>query len=65
MNLAQIKVPLSVQLFLMSDQLHLAVHLPSLVSAAVMITVITTLAALYPAYRAARLPPVSAMSHFG
>jgi ABC-type lipoprotein release transport system permease subunit len=64
-NLAQIKVPLSVQLFLMSDQLHLAVHLPSLVSAAVMITVITTLAALYPAYRAARLPPVSAMSHFG
>jgi ABC-type lipoprotein release transport system permease subunit len=38
---------------------------PSLVSAAVMITVITTLAALYPAYRAASLPPVSAMSHFG
>jgi ABC-type lipoprotein release transport system permease subunit len=64
-NLAEIKVPLGVQLFLMSDQLHLAVHLPSLVSAAVMITVITTLAALYPAYRAARLPPVSAMSHFG
>jgi putative ABC transport system permease protein len=64
-NLAEIKVPLGVQLFLMSDQLHLAIHLPSLVSAAVMITVITTLAALYPAYRAARLPPVSAMSHFG
>jgi len=64
-NLAEIKVPLSVQLFLMSDQLHLAVHVSSLVSAAVMITVITTLAALYPAYRAASLPPVSAMSHFG
>jgi len=64
-NLAEIKVPLGVQLFLMSDQLHLAVHVPSLVSAATMITVITTLAALYPAYRAARLPPVSAMSHFG
>ena len=64
-NLAEIKVPLSVQLFLMSDELHLAVHVSSLVSAAVMITVITTLAALYPAYRAASLPPVSAMSHFG
>jgi ABC-type lipoprotein release transport system permease subunit len=64
-NLAEIKVPLSVQLFLMSDELHLAVHVSSLVSAAVMITGITTLAALYPAYRAASLPPVSAMSHFG
>jgi putative ABC transport system permease protein len=64
-NLANIKVPLGVQLFLMADQLHLAVHLPALLSAAFLITVITTLAALYPAYRAARLPPVSAMSHFG
>jgi ABC-type lipoprotein release transport system permease subunit len=36
-----------------------------LAKSVVMITVITTLAALYPAYRAARLPPVSAMSHFG
>jgi ABC-type lipoprotein release transport system permease subunit len=64
-NAAHIKVPLTVQLFLMSDQLHLAVHLGSLVRAAALITAITTLAALYPAYRAARLPPVSAMSHFG
>jgi ABC-type lipoprotein release transport system permease subunit len=65
LNAAKIKVPLSVQLFLMSDQLNLAVHLPALAQAIVTITLITTLAALYPAYRAARLPPVSAMSHFG
>jgi ABC-type lipoprotein release transport system permease subunit len=64
-NLANIKVPLGVQLFLMSDHLHLAVHASSLLSAGLMITLITTLAALYPAYRAASLPPVSAMSHFG
>jgi putative ABC transport system permease protein len=64
-NLANIKVPLGVQLFLMSDQLHLAVHAQALVGAALLITTITTMAALYPAYRAARLPPVSAMSHFG
>jgi ABC-type lipoprotein release transport system permease subunit len=64
-NAAKIQVPLSVQLFLMSDQIHLAVHLPALIQSALMITVITTLAAVYPAYRAARLPPVSAMSHFG
>ena len=64
-NSASIKVPLGVQLFLMSDRLHLAVHATTLVKAGLTITLITTLAALYPAYRAARLPPVSAMSHFG
>jgi hypothetical protein len=64
-NAASIKVPLSVQLFLMSDQLHLAIHFSALSQSVIMITAITTLAALYPAYRAARLPPVSAMSHFG
>lgn len=64
-NAAKIEVPLSVQLFLMSDKLHLAVHLSTLLKAGITITLITTLAALYPAYRAARLPPVSAMSHFG
>jgi ABC-type lipoprotein release transport system permease subunit len=65
LNSAHIKVPLSVQLFLMSDQLNLAIHASSLIQSALGITFITTLAALYPSYRAARLPPVSAMSHFG
>jgi putative ABC transport system permease protein len=64
-NAAHIRVPLSVQLFLMSDQLHLAIDVSALAKSVFMITCITTLAALYPAYRAARLPPVSAMSHFG
>ena len=64
-NRAQIGVPLSVQLFLMSDRLHLAIHASALAKSVFTITLITTLAALYPAYRAARLPPVSAMSHFG
>jgi putative ABC transport system permease protein len=64
-NAAHIRVPLSVQLFLMSDQLHLAIDVSALAKSVAMITAITTLAALYPAYRAARLPPVSAMSHFG
>jgi putative ABC transport system permease protein len=65
LNAAKIGLPLTVQLFLMSDTLYLAVHADMLVRAAVSITLITTLAALYPAYRAARLRPVSAMSHFG
>jgi putative ABC transport system permease protein len=65
LNAAKINLPLTVQLFLMSDKLYLAVHAGTLVNAAILITLITTLAALYPAYRAARLRPVSAMSHFG
>ena len=64
-NAARIHVPLSVQLFLMSDRVQLALHGGGLVRAALFITLVTTLAALYPAYRAARLKPVSAMSHFG
>jgi putative ABC transport system permease protein len=64
-NAAKIPVPITVQLFLMSDRIHLALHGGGLIRAALFITLVTTLAALYPAYRAARLKPVSAMSHFG
>jgi ABC-type lipoprotein release transport system permease subunit len=64
-NAARIHVPLSVQLFLMTDTISLSVHAGALVRSSILVTLITTLAALYPAYRAARLKPVSAMSHFG
>lgn len=64
-NALRIAVPLSVQLFLMSDRLHLAVHVGALASAVALLTVVTALAALYPSFRAARLKPVTAMSHFG
>jgi putative ABC transport system permease protein len=64
-NMAHLHVPITVQLFLMSDTLQLAMHGGVLLRAALLITFVTTLAALYPAYRAARLRPVSAMSHFG
>jgi ABC-type lipoprotein release transport system permease subunit len=36
-----------------------------LVGAIVTLTVVTTLAALYPSMRAARLRPIEAMAHFG
>ena len=64
-NGLHISVPLSVQLFLMSDKLHLAVHLGAVIGSVAMLTVVTALAALYPSFRAARLKPVTAMSHFG
>jgi ABC-type lipoprotein release transport system permease subunit len=64
-NLANIKVPLSVQMFLMRDTVSLRIE-PSALGAAIgMITFVTAGAALYPSLRAARLKPVDAMAHFG
>ncbi|MEO5767811.1 MAG: FtsX-like permease family protein [Polyangia bacterium] len=65
LNALNIAVPLTVQLFLMSDRLHVAVHLSALLSSVGLLTLVTALAALYPSFRAARLKPVTAMSHFG
>ena len=65
LNGLHVKVPISVQLFLMSDHLHLSVHGALLGQVIAGITLITGAAALYPSLRAARLRPVVAMSHFG
>jgi ABC-type lipoprotein release transport system permease subunit len=65
LNSANIHVPLSVQLFLMSDTLKLSVLPSALGGAIALISIVTAVAALYPALRAARLKPVDAMSHFG
>lgn len=65
LNALHISTPVSVQLFLMSDKLQLAVHPGQVVFAVVLLTVVTALAAFYPSFRAARLRPIEAMSHFG
>jgi ABC-type lipoprotein release transport system permease subunit len=65
LNALHIHVPISVQLFLMSNHLHLSVHPGAIGRAVLLISVITGVAALYPALRAARLRPVTAMQHFG
>jgi putative ABC transport system permease protein len=65
LNSAQIHVPLSVQLFLMSDTLTLKVLPSALVGAVLLISFVTGAAAIYPALRASRLKPADAMSHFG
>jgi ABC-type lipoprotein release transport system permease subunit len=64
-NAANIHVPISVQLFLMRDTLHLKLEANTLVSAIGLITLVTGAAALYPSVRAARRKPVDAMAHFG
>lgn len=65
LNSAKLHVPISAQLFLMSDTLKLDVAFGALAGAVVLISGVTALAALYPAFRASRLKPVDAMSHFG
>jgi putative ABC transport system permease protein len=64
-NSRQVTVPQGMQLFLMSDRLHLAIQGWALIFAVVLITAISVVAAIYPSIRAARLRPVAAMSHFG
>jgi len=64
-NAAHLAVPEAVQMFLMQRYLRLAVTGGAVVQAVVWLTVITTLFALYPAFRAARLRPVTAMHHIG
>jgi ABC-type lipoprotein release transport system permease subunit len=65
LNALHVHVPVGLQFFLMSPFLHISVHVSALVWSVVGITLVTTVAALYPSSRAARLRPVVAMSHFG
>jgi putative ABC transport system permease protein len=65
LNALHIGVPGTMQFFLMSDHLHLSIHGGAVVGSVVMLTILTGVAALYPSFRAARLRPVEAMSHFG
>ncbi|MCK6545039.1 FtsX-like permease family protein [Myxococcota bacterium] len=51
----------AVQAILMSDRLHLSVQPGQLVAAIVMFTAMTALAALFPALRASRMQPVTAI----
>ena len=55
----------AVQAVLMSDRLHLSVGAGQLMGVVIAFTFLTGVAALWPALRAARLQPVSAISHVG
>jgi putative ABC transport system permease protein len=61
---ARIPVPSdAVRTILLSNELNLAVQLPSLLTAVVFLTAFTGLSALWPAIRASRLQPVKALTH--
>lgn len=66
LNAAQIPIPSeAARMIMLSDTLYLAVQPGQLASATLLFTLITGLAALWPASRAARMRPVSAIQHIG
>jgi ABC-type lipoprotein release transport system permease subunit len=65
LNAAAIAVPEDVQLFLLQQRLTLFLETGSVVLAAAGIAAVTTVASFFPALRAARLKPVTAMHHLG
>ncbi|GEJ57780.1 ABC transporter permease [Anaeromyxobacter diazotrophicus] len=61
----QLPLPDALQILLVERHLALAVEPLAALRGAAVVVAVTTLAALYPALRAARLSPVSAMQHLG
>lgn len=53
----------ALRIILLADELHLVVRPVAVGSAIVLLTLLTGVAALWPAFRAARLRPVTAMQH--
>jgi len=60
-----VPVPDSMQMFLMQQHLTMTVAGRTVVFRAFFILLVTVLAALLPAFRAARLRPITAIHHIG
>ncbi len=65
LNVMDIGVGKSVQVFLMSDTLRMIIEPAAVVRAVVSISAITTVFAFYPAMKAARMPPITAIHNVG
>lgn len=65
LNLARIRVPAAVEIFLSQEHLHFRLEPAAAVAAVVALSLVTVLASVWPAVRAARLRPVTAMHHIG
>src|SRR6185503_11046610 len=63
LNALHLNVPEGAQFFLMSSVMKLGFEPGRIFGAAVVITLCTTLISIIPSFRAARLKPVTAMSH--
>jgi putative ABC transport system permease protein len=65
LNAAAIRVPEAVQLFLSQEHLTFQLSAGAAASDVLLLTLVTVVASLGPALRAARLKPVTAMHHIG
>lgn len=65
LNLARIRVPAAIEIFLSQEHLHFQLEPAAAVAAVVVLSLVTVLASVWPAVRAARLRPVTAMHHIG
>lgn len=66
LNLVEVPIPSeAARMIVLSDTLYLSLRGEQLVKAVLLFTVVTGLAALWPASRAARMRPVSAIQHVG
>jgi ABC-type lipoprotein release transport system permease subunit len=65
LNVAAIRLPESAQVFLAQDRLHFLLVPGTIARDVLALTAVTVLASIFPARRAARLRPVTAMHHVG
>jgi len=65
LNSLHLAVPTGAAIFLMSRTLRFAFEPARILGGALVITACTTLIALIPSFKAARMKPVTAMSHLG
>jgi putative ABC transport system permease protein len=64
-NVAAFSVPEAIQVFLAQEKLHFLLQPGTIVGNVIVLTLVTVIASLYPAFRAARLKPITAMHHIG
>ncbi|BDG04087.1 ABC transporter permease [Anaeromyxobacter oryzae] len=64
-NLVGIRIPESMQIFIMQERLRFLLQPGAITAYVVVLSGVTVVAALFPALRAARLRPVTAMHHIG
>jgi putative ABC transport system permease protein len=64
-NAVGIRLPVAAQIFLAQERLHFLLDPLTIALGAAFLAVVTVLASLLPAFRAARLRPITAMHHVG
>jgi ABC-type antimicrobial peptide transport system permease subunit len=65
LNAARIALPESVQIFLAQERLHFLIESGLVLKVVLFLAAVAVLASVFPARRAARLKPITAMHHVG